>query len=217
MILKVSLHLANGVPLRSLFKPYLEVEDVSENTSLIRARDSAVFSNWIPFRRQIEQVGLVQQRNLVIDLSGVQLVDDSVLGKLDEMRDSFELEGLGFDVRGLDSLIPMSDNVLATRKRTLGQMKRLTIMTPSAVAEHLIDELVERGVTEYTITECKGGGRQRAEGPLLQRTRSVRLEVLVPTTKAAALIEFLRSEILPEFMATVCLETVEVLRSTDFE
>ena len=217
VILKISLHLANGVPLRSLFKPYLEVEDVSENTSLIRARDSAVFSNWIPFRRQIEQVGLVQQRNLVIDLSGVQLVDDSVLEKLDEMRDSFELEGLGFDVRGLDSLIPMSDNVLATRKRTLGQMKRLTIMTPSAVAEHLIDELVERGVTEYTITECKGGGRQRAEGPLLQRTRSVRLEVLVPTTKAAALIEFLRSEILPEFMATVCLETVEVLRSTDFE
>ena len=217
VILKVSLHLANGVPLRSLFKPYLEVEDVSENTSLIRARDSAVFSNWIPFRRQIEQVGLVQQRNLVVDLSGVQLVDDSVLEKLDEMRDSFELEGLGFDVRGLDSLIPMSDNVLATRKRTLGQMKRLTIMTPSAVAEHLIDELVERGVTEYTITECKGGGRQRAEGPLLQRTRSVRLEVLVPTTKAAVLIEFLRSEILPEFMATVCLETVEVLRSTDFE
>ena len=71
VILKVSLHLANGVPLRSLFKPYLEVEDVSENTSLIRARDSAVFSNWIPFRRQIEQVGLVQQRNLVVDLSGV--------------------------------------------------------------------------------------------------------------------------------------------------
>jgi len=188
VILKVSLHLANGVPLRSLFKPYLEVEDVSENTSLIRARGSAVFSNWIPFRRQIEQVGLVQQRNLVIDLSGVQLVDDSVLEKLDEMRDSFELEGLGFDVRGLDSLIPMSDNVLATRKRTLGQMKRLTIMTPSAVAEHLIDELVERGVTEYTITECKGGGRQRAEGPLLPRTRSVRLEVLVQQTKPARLL-----------------------------
>jgi nitrogen regulatory protein PII len=111
----------------------------------------------------------------------------------------------------------MSDNALATRKRTLGQMKRLTIMAPSAVAEHLIDEFFERGVTGYTITECKGGGRQFVDGPLLQRARSVRLEVLVPTTKAAALIEFLRSEILPEFMATICLETVEVLRSTDFE
>ena len=101
-----------------------------------------MFSNWIPFRRQIEQVGLVQKRNLVIDLSGVQLVDDSVLEKLEEMREAFELEGLGFSVRGLDSLIPMSDNVLATRKRTLGQMKRLTIMAPSAVAEHLVDEFV---------------------------------------------------------------------------
>ena len=217
VILKVALHLANGVPVRSLFKPYLEVEDISDDTSLIRARDSAVFSNWIPFRRQIEQVGLVQKRNLVIDLSGVQLVDDSVLEKLEEMREAFELEGLGFAIRGLDSLIPMSDNVLATRKRTLGQMKRLTIMAPSAVAEHLIDEFFERGVTGYTITECKGGGRQFADGPLLQRARSVRLEVLVPTTKAAALIEFLRSEILPEFMATICLETVEVLHSTDFD
>ena len=96
-------------------------------------------------------------------------------------------------------------------------MKRLTIMAPSAVAEHLVDEFVERGVTGYTITECKGGGRQFADGPLLQRARSVRLEVLVPTVRAAALVEFLRSEILPEFMATICLETVEVLHSTDFE
>ena len=48
-------------------------------------------------------MGLVQKRNLVIDLSGVQLVDDSVLEKLEEMREAFELEGLGFAVRGLDS------------------------------------------------------------------------------------------------------------------
>ena len=215
VVLKVALHLANGVPLRSLFKPFLEIEDLSDDTSLIRARDSAVFSNWIPFRRQIEQVGLVQGRNLVIDLSGVQLVDHSVLEKLEEMRELFELEGLGFEVRGLESLIPMSDNELATRKRSLSQVKRLTIMASSAVAEHLVDEFVELGVTSYTISECKGGGRQSAEGPLLRRRRAVRLEVLVPTAQASGLIEFLRVEVLPKFTVTICLETVEVLQAVE--
>ena len=213
VVLKVALHLANGVPLRSLFKPYLEVDDLSADTSLIRARDSAVFSNWIPFRRQIEQVGLVQRRNLVIDLSGVQLVDHNVLEKLEEMRELFEREGLSFEIRGLESLIPMSNNELATRKRTLSQIKRLTIMTPSAVVEHLVDEFIERGVTGYTISECRGGERSSPEEPLVRRQRSVRLEVLVPTAQATGLIEFLRSDVLPEFDVTICLETVEVLQA----
>ena len=81
------------------------------------------------------------------------------------MREAFELEGLGFDVRGLDSLIPMSDSVLSTRKRTLGQMKRLTIMAPSAVAEHLIEEFFERGVTGYTrLRNVRVGGESLPMG-----------------------------------------------------
>jgi nitrogen regulatory protein PII len=145
----------------------------------------------------------------------VQLVDHSVLEKLEEMRELFELEGLGFEVRGLESLVPMSDNELASRKRSLSQVKRLTIMASSAVAEHLVDEFVELGVTSYTISECKGGGRQSVDGPLLRRQRAVRLEVLVPTAQAAGLIEFLRVEVLPKFSVTICLETVEVLQRVE--
>ena len=53
IILKMLIHVANGVPLKSLFKPYLEVQEINADTSMIIARESAVFSNWIPFRRQI--------------------------------------------------------------------------------------------------------------------------------------------------------------------
>jgi len=56
--LKMVIHVVNGVPVRSLFKPYLEVQEVDSNTSRIIARESAVFSNWIPFRRQIEQIAI---------------------------------------------------------------------------------------------------------------------------------------------------------------
>ena len=69
IVLKMIIHVANGVPIRSLFKPYIEVQDVDDKTSMILARESAVFSNWIPFRRQIEQIGLVQHRNLIVDVS----------------------------------------------------------------------------------------------------------------------------------------------------
>ena len=55
---KLSIHMYNGLPLSSIFLPYLEIEELGENTVLITARGSAVFSNFIPFRRQIERDGL---------------------------------------------------------------------------------------------------------------------------------------------------------------
>ena len=99
VLLKMVIHVANGVSLKSLFKPYIEVQEVDSNTSMIIARESAVFSNWIPFRRQIEEIGLVQKRNLIIDLSDTQLVDHNVMAKLEEMERNFEMEGLKLEIK----------------------------------------------------------------------------------------------------------------------
>src|SRR5688500_10872080 len=79
---KFLIHVINGVPPRSFFKPYLDVERTTDDTVEIRAKESAVFSNWIPFRRQIEQVGLIQKNNVIVDLSETRLVDHSVMEKL---------------------------------------------------------------------------------------------------------------------------------------
>lgn len=46
-------HIANGVLLNSLFQPFLEVQEVDENTNRMVAKESVVFSNWIPFKQQI--------------------------------------------------------------------------------------------------------------------------------------------------------------------
>lgn len=212
IILKMVIHVSNGVPLKSLFKTYLEVEEVSADTSMIIARQSAVFSNWIPFRRQIEQIGLIQRRNLIIDVSDTKLVDHSVMEKLEEMERDFEQEGLEFEVRGLESLRPMSPSSLAARKRGLTRVRRITVIAASAVSEHLAEQFVALGASGYTISECHGEGRADViqEGPT--RKRRVRIEVLVAWENADSLIDYLRTEVMPTFDVTACVETVEMIR-----
>ena len=99
---KFVIHTINGVPLKSFFKPYLNVEQEGDNTYRVRAHGSAVFSNWIPFRRQLVEIGLEQKNNLIIDLSDTKLVDSSVMEKLHEMQRDFEQEGLTLTVAGLE-------------------------------------------------------------------------------------------------------------------
>ncbi len=89
---KLAIHLLNGMPLRSLFKPFLDIEPRDDKTCVIRTHGSAVFSNWIPFKHQIEYVGLQQRNNLVIDFSETTLVDHSVMEKLHELQKDFEQE-----------------------------------------------------------------------------------------------------------------------------
>jgi len=114
---KLAIHLINGVPLRSLFKPYLAIEPRDDKTCVIRAHGSAVFTNWIPFKHQIEYIGLQQRNNLIIDLSETRLVDHSVMEKLHEMQKDFEQEGLTLELTGLESHRKLSDHPFSARRR----------------------------------------------------------------------------------------------------
>ena len=211
----MAIHLANGVPLKSLFKPYIEVEEVNENTSMIVAHQSAVFSNWIPFRRQIEQIGLVQKRNLIIDVSNTKLVDHSVMEKLDEMQRDFEQEGLTFEVRGLNTLRPLADDAHAARKGGLAKVRRITIVAEESLEDWLIDEFVKCGATGYTSMPCFGAGRRQLENGY-KRSPQVRIEVIAPAYVCNKILDFLRRDILDEHRFTACVETVDVVNVGHF-
>ncbi len=114
---KLAIHMLNGMPLRSLFKPFLDIEPRDDKTCVIRTHGSAVFSNWIPFKHQIEYVGLQQRNNLVIDLSETKLVDHSVMEKLHELQKEFEQEGLSLELTGLDWHRKLSEHPLSARRR----------------------------------------------------------------------------------------------------
>jgi MFS superfamily sulfate permease-like transporter len=216
IILKMFLHVANGVPLRSFFKAYLDVEDVDENTSRIVARESAIFSNWIPFKRQIEDIGLVQKRNLIVDLSGATLVDASVMEKLEELVHDFEQVGLKLELKGLDELRALSPNVHSARVRGLTPVRRMTLVTDPELASKLAKEFVQMGATGYTETPCFGVGRRHVDSDVITPLAQTRLEVILPFETCEHVIEYLRTNIMPLQHVTVCVETVEVARITSF-
>lgn len=217
IFLKMVIHVVNGVPVKSLFKPYIEVQEIDKDTSLILARESAVFSNWIPFRHQIEQIGLVQKRNLIVDVSDTKLVDHSVMEKLQEMERDFEQEGLTFEVRGLETLQPLADNVHAARKRGLATMRRLTVVADELIEHWLEDKFVELGASGFTSLPCSGAGRRELASGRRAVNSKVRLEVVMTHDTCERILSFLRQDVLPQHHVTTCVETVDVLRRDQFE
>ncbi len=114
---KFIIHVINGVPPREFFKPFLSVTEIDESTVRIDAAGSAVFSNWIPFRRQIEQIGLVQRNDVIVNLAGTRLVDSNVMEKLDELAADFSRAGLRLEVVGLEEHRAASGHPHAARRR----------------------------------------------------------------------------------------------------
>ncbi len=115
--LKICLHLYNGVPMRSLFKPYLQILDDGENHCRIVASEAAIFSHWILFRRHLVMAGLERHKNVQLDLSETHFVDHTVMEKLHELEQDFKREGLTLEVVGLENHQPFSRHPHSARKR----------------------------------------------------------------------------------------------------
>lgn len=215
--LKMVIHLANGVPLKALFKPYIEVQEVDDNTSVIIARESAVFSNWIPFKRQIEEIGLVQRRNLILDVSDAKLVDHSVMEKLEEVERDFEMEGLSFEIRGLDNLQPLADSAHSARKRGLPQMHHMTIVAEAEIEQWLEEKFIELGASGFTSLLCSGANRHDIETGARHSGSKVRIELVVPEATYENILAFLRQDVIPEHHIVMYMEQVGVLRTELFD
>jgi MFS superfamily sulfate permease-like transporter len=213
---KFLIHLINGVPLRSLFKPYIDVTDHPDGAIQISARHSAVFSNWIPFRRQIEQLGLVQHKNVVLDLSQTRIVDHSVMERLHEMELQFQEAGLELVVVGLEGHRSFSRHPFSARKQGLVSIRRITVIAPKELEQPLVFEFARRGATGFTAIDCGGAGRHQLIGGRVDREPRVRLEVLVPSEAANLILDHIRREVMPQHPATACVETVQVVRFDQF-
>ncbi len=86
---KLLIHVINGVPVWSLFKPYLDVElkrtTVRSSALAIRPSSATGFSS---AARSI-RLGLVERRNVTLDFTDCKLVDHSVMEKLHELERDF--------------------------------------------------------------------------------------------------------------------------------
>ena len=213
--LKFAIHVANGVPIRSLFWPYMEVSTTDDNTVVITARESAVFSNWIPFKRQIERLGLIQKNNVILDLAGTKFVDHSVMENLHALEQDFTDAGLTLEITGLDGHKPMSEHDLAARKRAMTRLRRVTVVANDLLQADLTAKFVELGASGYTVTPCFGAGRSTPANGNDAANAQARIEAVVPYEVADSIMDYLNT-VSRDHRVTACLETVEVLKRGGF-
>ncbi|MFM7521634.1 MAG: SulP family inorganic anion transporter [Planctomycetota bacterium] len=213
--MKFVIHALNGVPLASFFKPFLDVTTLDDHTVQIDARGSAVFSNWIPFRRQIEQLGLVQGNDVVVNLAGTRLVDHSVMESLHELALDFQQAGRRLDVVGLEGHRQASAHPYAMRKRGIVRLKRVTAVAEAALEGEVVACLLAHGASGYTAIPCHGAGRHGAGGATADGAL-VRIEAIVPAEVAERILDDLLGKFAPAHRLTACVETVDVLRREQF-
>ena len=209
---KIIIHLYSGVQLRSLFKSYIEIEELGADGIVVTAKHSAVFSNWILLRKQLIQHGLSAHKNVEIDFSDCTLVDHSVMEKLRELEQDFRRAGLEFDLKGLDAHDPLSTHLLSARRRTGKPMRRITIIAPLNLEFTLSNKVIELGASGFTLVQCHGRGKSSKD--MVQD--QIRLEAIVSKSVASQISEYLRSEMDTVHKVTASIEDIDVLRMDHF-
>jgi MFS superfamily sulfate permease-like transporter len=113
IVVKILIHLWNGAHVLSLFRASLLTGTTSSGVTVLRVRESAVFTNWLQIRKQI--LARADQKELVVDLSGARLVDHTVMKKLGDMTHEWKLEQRRLVVTGLAQHRQMSPHPHSAR------------------------------------------------------------------------------------------------------
>jgi len=116
IVVNILLHLNNGAPMPSLFKPQIIVEREEGRVVTVKVKDSAVFSTWIGLKKTLE--GLISEPHVVLDLSDTFLVDHTTMSKLREMETEFQERQSRLEIVGLDQHQPLSHHPEAGRKKS---------------------------------------------------------------------------------------------------
>ena len=115
ILVKAIIHIVNGAPIGSLFKPSIRLENVGGDTATVKVENSAVFSTWIALKNRI---GGQNANKIVVDLSNTKLVDHTVMANLDALSNEFGESDRELSVTGLDEHTQLSDHPLAARKKS---------------------------------------------------------------------------------------------------
>lgn len=214
--MKMLIHYSNGVKPQQFFVLNAEAESPDDQTVFLTVKDAVIFSNWIPFKRLIEHWGSAG-KNVIVDLTGTQLVDHTVVEKLHLMSEDFVERGQLLEVVGLEGHRSLSGHPLAARKRGLVPVRRITLYVNDVSERRLLTKLVELGATGFTSTAITGAGRKQleADADCFDGQEGLRVEVLVTPLVANKILQYIDGELLPDptCHVTACIENVLVLRA----
>uniref|UniRef100_UPI003593F123 SulP family inorganic anion transporter n=1 Tax=Aquiflexum sp. TaxID=1872584 RepID=UPI003593F123 len=116
ILLKIIIHLTNGLPLKYLFKPLFTVTvDQEKETYIVDVFHSAVFSNYIKLKNSLD--ALPKGKTINVDFSNSNLVDHTVMENLHHYQHDYEHNGGQFSLTGMSHLQKKSDHHLSSRKK----------------------------------------------------------------------------------------------------
>jgi len=115
IFVNLMLHLKNGAPATSLFKPQISVERNKQSGVIVSVKDSAIFSKWIGLKKTLDR--LAAEPHVTLDLSETFLVDHTTMAKLHEMEKDFKERQSTLYITGLDQHQPLSSHPEAGRKK----------------------------------------------------------------------------------------------------
>lgn len=114
ILLKMVIHVANGTPLRSLFRPEIHERTHPERV-VLHVRHAAVFSNFLALKKRLARHAHV--RHVEVDFEHARLVDHTVMERLHELEAEFARQGRLLRIKGLEQHRSLSSHPLAARKR----------------------------------------------------------------------------------------------------
>lgn len=114
IVVKLIVHLINGLPVKGMFKPFLTIDVIDENHYHVDVEHSAVFSNFIGFKKRLQELPL--GKSIVVDFSNTRLVDHTVLENLHDIQNNYKRSGGSFEIVGLNEHQPLSEHPHASRK-----------------------------------------------------------------------------------------------------
>ena len=116
IVAKLLIHVYHGAPVTSLFKSDVEVKEAPPNHYTVIVKGSAVFSNYIPLKKQLDK--LPRRATITVDLSQCKLVDHTVMDRLAGYTAEYEKVQGTFMVAGLDAHKGCSAHPLSIKRLT---------------------------------------------------------------------------------------------------
>ncbi len=115
IVLKLVIHAVRGVRLGDLFRMRFRIDTPDTGTYLVKVESSAVFSNLLAFKNQLE--ALPSGAEITFDFSGAYLVDHTFMEFIHHFIRDYEREGGHCQITGFEAHKPASDHPLSARKQ----------------------------------------------------------------------------------------------------
>ncbi|MFN6945666.1 MAG: SulP family inorganic anion transporter [Cytophagaceae bacterium] len=113
VLIELVLHVGSGAPLKSIFKSTIVTKESDGTKYKIKIKGSAIFSNYIHFKKQLEKIP--SGKKVVLDFSGSKVVDHTVMEHLYYFGEEYTRNGGSFLISGLENKKAMSQHPLSSR------------------------------------------------------------------------------------------------------